>query len=406
MQILNKYTLFYYIHLLTLFFVLGAELVSAASDLNLYPVFDERQNQQVIVLNFGIDEIEDFQRKHIIHLCGAGYSCPANHESLRIDIRTVELPATLINIYVNDNQVVNASYSTDPITPSHTRYSEDFDSLGMTVNFTRAFFPTNASNRASFALRLSLKNAPYFGQQKVDNGLKPCQSTLSVGSSDIKLPLSFKKTGEAPHQVPVNITSSDILCGTASATLSFNYEPRDTNNPIPTEDTIPTDDSYELLLFDEQNQLLARYLILRLNPLNDSEAVNFSPNATERVNILPAPEGLDLKLEVSPVITNAGNIHVDLITSVNVSNITLNYALIRLNNHPCSPTLNESELAGMAVPFTTHSNAETSSDCPEPWDPSKNEWITIVTCTFSAATVVVFGVIIPVVKLYQYHAMD
>ena len=329
--------------LLALPLVLGISLTHAAPDsLVQTPVFNQADNTWGVNLTFGETEYDDFRQTYTVNLCTNGYACPASHNALKVVVKMPALTST--RIFINDIQQTEEAYSYSSGDENEVPISLDSFTflLGLQIISVRPF-PDN-QDMILTTLVLSLWHAPYLGSRiginPTEDGFIPCRDRLSVGSNVIRLNLMFKTPDDA-ELLPMNITSANVGCGTdrADTALFFNLDEPD--------DSLLKDNRYELRVFDTEARLLAHFPLLRLQPRDGSEPLNAS--ITERPNYLPAPEGLEIKV----LSVNISDTHqVKVVSSLNVSDTTLSYAVVRLNDYPCNSTLNNTLVAEKATDFT------------------------------------------------------
>ena len=334
--------------LLALPLVLGIGLTYAAPDsLIQTPVLNQTDNTWGVNLTFGENEHAAFQQTYTVNLCTNGYACPANHDALKV---VIEMPALLITrIFINGTELLG-TYTHNPGDESRVPISISGDlPFGLVAQIASVRLSSNNVDLQLVTLSLLLSHAPYFGLKvnPTENGFTPCRERLSVGNSITQLNLAFKTPNDA-EVLPVNITSTDVGCGVdkAGTALFFNLDEPD--------DGLLKDNRYELKVFDTESRLLAHFPLLRLQPRDGSESLNAS--IVERTNNLPEPEGLEIKV----LSVNVSDTHqVKVVSSLNVSNTTLGYAVVRLNDYPCNSTLNNTLVAEKATDFTA-----SFVDCP------------------------------------------
>ena len=334
--------------------VLGISLTHATPDsLVQTPVLNQTDNTWGVNLEFEKNESESaaFQQTYIVNLCTNGYACPASHEALKVVVKMPELEN--IRIFINGDNIATYAYAGGDESRVPISVSGGLP-LGLVAKITSVKLSDISPVLFSATLKLSLRDAPYFGStmevNPTEDGFTPCEDRLSVGNFGTLLNLAFK-TANDTEVLPMNITSTNVGCGmdsadTADTALFFNLDEPD--------DSLLKDNRYELRVFDTEARLLAHFPLLRLQPRDGSEPLNAS--ITERPNYLPAPEGLEIKV----LSVNVSDTHqVKVVSSLNVSDTTLSYAVVRLNDYPCNSTLNNTLVAEKATDFTA-----SFVDCP------------------------------------------
>ena len=330
-----------FIPLLALALVLGIGVTHAALDSQiLTPVFNQTDNTWGVNLEFKENDREAFAQTYTVNLCTNGYACPASHNALKVVIKMPALSAT--RIFINDTNL--ASYLRRPGDESRVPISfSDELPFGLVAQITSIRPSPDNVDLQLATLELSLSHAPYFGSRVEVNptgdGFIPCRDRLSVGINAVRLNLAFNILDA--EVLPVSVTSINVGCGKDSVgtALLFNLDEPD--------DNLLNDNGYDLMVFDTEGHPLAHFPLLRLQPRNNSAPLITS--IAERPNYLPDPEGLEIKVLSVNV---SDNNQVNVVSSLNVSNITLGYTVVRLNYSPCDSTLNDTLIAGNATAFT------------------------------------------------------
>ena len=373
---------------LALSLVLGIGLTHSAPDsLVQTPVLNQTDNTWGVNLTFGENELAAFQQTYTVNLCTNGYACPASHEALNVVVKVPELPST--RIFINGNSIATYGYTNGDESRVPILLYENL-SFGLIAKITSGKESDIDPILASTTLKLSLRSAPYFGStmevNPTEDGFTPCGDRLSVGNFGILLNLAFKTPNDA-EVLPVNITSTDVGCGVdkVGTALFFNLDEPD--------DGLLKDNRYELKVFDTEGQLLAHFPLLRLQPRDGSESLNAS--IVERTNNLPAPEGLEIKV----LSVNVSDTHqVKVVSSLNVSDTTLSYAVVRLNDYPCNSTLNNTLVAENATDFTA-----SFVDCPTEVNSTSDGIIALAVILPVTAIVGVVGILVGSAVYYRHR---
>ena len=374
--------------LLALPLVLGISLTHAAPDsLVQTPVFNQADNTWGVNLTFGETEYDDFQQTYTVNLCTNGYACPASHAALKVGVKMPSLTDT--RIFINSTQVGSYLYNPgdESNVPIPLYQNISFGLIAQIISLRQS---TVNGDFVSTTLELSLGGAPYFGStngvNSTEDGFIPCGDRLSLGTLATQLNLAFKTPSDA-EVLPMNITSVDVGCGMdrADIALFFNLDEPD--------DGLLKDNRYELRVFNAEGQPQAHFPLLRLQPRDGSEPLNVS--IAERLNYLPAPEGLEIKV----LSVNVSDTHqVKVISSLNVPNTTLSYAIVRLNDYPCNSTLNNALVAENATDFTA-----SFVDCPTEVNPSSAGIIALAVILPVTAIIGVVGILVGSAVYYRHR---
>ena len=374
--------------LLALPLVLGIGLTYAAPDsLIQTPVLNQTDNTWGVNLTFGENEHAAFQQTYTVNLCTNGYACPASHEALKVVVKMPILP--IARIFINGNSIATYGYTNGDESRVPILLYENL-SFGLIAKIASGKPSDIDPILASTTLELSLRSAPYFGStmevNPTEDGFTPCGDRLSVGNFGTLLNLAFKTPNDA-EVLPMNITSVDVGCGMDRADLAlfFNLDEPD--------DGLLKDNRYELRVFDTEGQPQAHFPLLRLQPRDGSEPLNAS--IAERLNYLPAPEGVEIKV----LSVNVSDTHqVKVVSSLNVPNTTLSYAVVRLNDYPCNSTLNNTLVAEKATDFTA-----SFVDCSTEVNPTSDGIIALAVILPVTAIIGVVGILVGSAVYYRHR---
>ena len=370
--------------------VLGISLTHAAPDsLVQTPVFNQTDSTWGVNLEFEKNESESaaFQQTYIVNLCTNGYACPASHDALKVVIKMPELITT--RILINDRNIATYSYTGGDASLVPISFYENL-SFGLIAQITSVKQSNVNPILFSTTLKLSFRSAPYFGStievNPTEDAFTPCGDKLLVGNFGTLLNLAFKTPNDA-EVLPVNITSADVGCGIdrAGTALFFNLDEPD--------DGLLKDNRYELRVFDTEGQPQAHFPLLRLQPRDGSDPLNAS--IVERTNNLPEPEGLEIKV----LSVNVSDTHqVKVVSSLNVSNTTLGYAVVRLNDYPCNSTLNNALVAENTTDFTA-----SFVDCSTEVNPTSDGIIALAVILPVTAIIGVVGILVGSAVYYRHR---